>query len=151
MIQRKQTLFLLFSMIMMAGYLFSPVVRMEGNGVATNITAWEMTHNIGFPVIGHYFVFVIAIAAGITIALNGITILLYNKRKLQAALCWLAILPALFCFLYVYYNWATKENVYDTIFYYGNISPCVAIVFMLLAAFSIRADENLLRESSRLR
>ncbi|MFN8277263.1 MAG: DUF4293 domain-containing protein [Chitinophagales bacterium] len=151
MIQRKQTLFLICSIILLAGYLWSPVIRLEGPGIVNHVRAWEMNYNVGFPVIGHYFVYLIAIAAGISMGLNLITIFLYNRRRLQYALCLLAIIPALFCFFYVYYNWATKDSVLDTIFYYGNITPWAAVICMALAAISIRSDEALLRDSERLR
>ena len=152
MIQRKQTLFLIFSILIMVGYLFSPVIRLEGgSSVPVDVWAYTVTKNVGFPVIGHYFVYMCMDAAIVAIVINLITIFLYNYRKVQLAFCWLGIIPAVFAFCWVYYRWSTVEMREDQIFYYGNISPWVAVVFMLLAWYYIKRDEELVQESNRLR
>lgn len=153
MIQRKQTLFLLFSIIIMAGYIFSPVIRYEAvvNGPGHNELAYNVAKNVGFPVIGHYFVFVCLAAALTTICINLLTIFLYKNRPVQMFFSWLGIIPAVFAFCYVYYKWSTVDSIEDQIFYYGNISPWVAVVFMLLAWFYIKKDDELVKSADRLR
>ena len=152
MIQRKQTLFLIFSILILVGYIFSPVIRLEGAGGPTrDVWAYNITKNVGFPVIGHYFVFMCLDAAIVAIVMNLLTIFLFKYRRLQMLLCWLAIIPAVFAFCWVYYRWSTVEMHEDQIFYYGNISPWVAVLFMLMAWFYIKKDEELVQESNRLR
>jgi hypothetical protein len=154
MIQRKQTLFLLFSIILMIGYCFSPVVKVEAGG-ATSFFLYPyslfFSKNVNFPIIGHYFVLLCLVSAGISIGINLITIFLFKFRKLQIALSWLSILPLLYAFCYVYYKWSATETTQDQYFYFGNISPLVAIVFVLLAIFYIRKDEELVKSVDRLR
>ena len=151
MIQRKQSLFLLFSAIIMVGYLFAPVVRIVGGPVKTNILGHDMAVNVNFPVIGRYFVFICMIPALITVGLNLLTIFLYQYRRTQIWLSWLSIIPCVFCFCYVYYRMANTDMIQDQIFYYGNISPIVAIIFIFLAILSIQRDEELVKSVDRLR
>jgi hypothetical protein len=151
MIQRKQTLFLLFSVIIMTGYLFSPVIKIDNGKIHNMVNAHVLAMNINFPVIGHYFVFVCLVAALITIGLNLLTILLYKFRGFQIFLCWLSIVPALFCFCYTYYRFTTTDMIADQTFYYGNLSPIVAIVFVFVAMYYIRKDDELVKSVDRLR
>lgn len=151
MIQRKQTLFLIVSILLMAAYIFSPIIRIDGPHVHSFVKAQELAVNVNFPVIGHYFVFVCLVAASITITLNALTIVLFKYRKLQIFLCWLSIIPTIFCFCYTYYRMTTTEMIQDQLFYYGNIAPIVALVFIFLAMYSIRKDEELVKSVDRLR
>lgn len=153
MIQRKQTLFLLFSILIMVGYLFAPLLKAEGGGNTHYLYTYSLffSKNINFPIIGHYFVLLCAVAAGIAIGLNLITIFLFKFRRLQIVLCWLSILPLLYTFCYVYYKWSITETTQDGYFYFGNISPLVAIIFIFLAMFYIRKDEELVKSVDRLR
>ena len=151
MIQRKQTLFLIFAILLMVGYIFSPVLHIEGSGLKYDVFAKEVSINVGFPVIGHYFVFVCLIAAIVASCICLLTIALYKWRKVQILFCWLSLIPALYCFGYVYYRFSTTELIQDQWFWYGNISPLVAILFIFAAMISIRADEELVKSVDRLR
>ena len=152
MIQRKQTLFLILSILIMIGYLFSPIVRLEGAGLLDhNIIAKEVQLNVNFPIIGRYFVQMCLAAAITTIIINLIIIFLYRYRKVQMVFCWLGVFSAAFAFCYAYYKWSTNDMVQDQIFYYGNILPCISIILMLTAWFFIKKDEELVRSVDRLR
>ena len=154
MIQRKQTLFLLFSILLMVGYIFAPLIKVEGGGTqAYYLYPYSMvfSKNVNFPIIGHYFVLLCLVSAGIAIGLNLVTIFLFKFRKAQILFCWLSILPLLYTFCYVYYRWSTTETIQDQYFYFGNISPLTAIVFVFLAMFYIRKDEELVKSVDRLR
>ena len=153
MIQRKQTLFLIFSILIMAGYIYAPLIQViTGKTIQYVYTdSMLLSPNINFPIIGRYFVFSCIIGAGITIGLNFLTIFLYRFRKLQIAFCWISIVPAIFCFCYVYYKMTTTDQISDQLFYYGNISPVAAVVFIFLAMWGIRQDEELVKSVDRLR
>ncbi|MFK5126665.1 DUF4293 family protein, partial [Klebsiella pneumoniae] len=47
MIQRKQTLFLLFSILLMVGYIFSPVIHLEMGTMKYDLLAKDISKNIG--------------------------------------------------------------------------------------------------------
>jgi len=151
MLQRKQTLFLLFSIIIMAGYIFSPIIKVDGGMMHSMVKAKDLAMNVNFPIIGHYFVFVCLVAALITIGLNLLTIFLYKFRGLQIVLCWLSILPALYSFCYTYYRMTTTDMIQDQLFYYGNISPIVSVILVFTAMFYIRKDDDLVKSVDRLR
>jgi uncharacterized membrane protein len=153
MIQRKQTLFLIFSILIMVGYIFAPLIKVQSGTMVQYVYSDSrmLSPNINFPIIGHYFVFACVVAAGITIGLNFLTIFLYKFRKVQIAFCWLSIVPAIFCFCYVYYSMTTTDLMSDQLFYYGNISPIAAVIFIFLAMSGIRQDEELVKSVDRLR
>ena len=153
MIQRKQTLFLLFSIILMVGYIFSPLVKILGGGQSfyTYSYSFPLSVNINFPIIGHYFVFPCLVSACIAIGINLLTIFLFKFRRLQIFFCWLSILPLLFAFCYAYYKWSVSDSTLDQYFYFGNITPLVAVVLVFLAMFYIRKDEELVKSVDRLR
>jgi hypothetical protein len=151
MIQRKQTIFLLFSILIMTGYIFAPVIKVDNGAIHNMVKAHDLALNVNFPIIGHYFVFVCLVGALITIGLNLLTVFLYQYRGFQVFLCWLSIVPALFCFCYTYYRMTTTDMIADQTFYYGNISPIVAIVLVFIAMAYIRKDEELVKSLDRLR
>jgi hypothetical protein len=151
MIQRKQSLFLLFSALVMIGYLFAPIIKIDGTNTHMTVIAKDLAVNAPFPIIGRYFVFVLLVAALITAGLNLLTIFLYKFRRLQVFFSWLSIIPAIYCFCYVYYRMTTTDMTQDQTFYYGNISPIVAIIFIFAAIYFIRKDEELVKSVDRLR
>lgn len=151
MIQRKQTLFLLFSVILLVGYLFSPILRVDSGNVHNYIKGRELALNVNFPIIGHYFVFMCLTSAMITAGLNLLTIFLFKYRRVQTFLCWLSIIPAIFTLCYPYYRMTNTDIMQDQLFYYGNITPLIAIIFIFLAMFYIRKDEELVKSADRLR
>ena len=148
---RIQTLLLFFSSLIMTGYIFSPVIKIDGGMVHNIVKAHDLAVNVNFPIIGHYWVFVCLVAALITIGLNFITMFLFSFRGLQIFFCWLSIVPALFCFCYTYYRMTTTDMIQDQLFYYGNISPIVAVVLIFVAMFYIRKDDELVKSVDRLR
>jgi len=151
MIQRKQTLFLIFSILIMTGYIFSPIIKIDGGMVHNMVKAHDLAVNVNFPIIGHYFVFVCLAAALTTIGINLLTIFLFKYRGWQIFFCWLSIVPALFAFCYTYYRMTTTDMIQDQLFYYGNISPIVAVVLIFIAMFYIRKDDELVKSVDRLR
>ncbi|MCW3125939.1 MAG: hypothetical protein JWO03_1597 [Bacteroidetes bacterium] len=154
MIQRKQTLFLLFSIILMVGYCFAPILKVEGGGGPPYFLypySMFFSKNVNFPIIGHYFVLLCLVSAIVAISLNFLTIILFMYRRVQTLLCWLTIIPLIYTFCYVYYKWSATETTQDQYFYFGNLSPLVAIVFVFLAMFYIRKDEELVKSVDRLR
>jgi hypothetical protein len=148
---QKPHILLLGSAIIMTGYIFSPVIKIDGGMMHMMVKASELHMNVNFPVIGNYLVFVCLIAALITIGLNLLAIFLFKFRRLQAFFCWLSIIPAVFCFCYTYYRMTTTDMIQDQLFYYGNISPVVAVVLIFMVMFFIRKDDELVKSADRLR
>jgi len=147
MIQRIQTVFLLIAAILGGLYLYSPVVVFVG---PSELYGYYRAYELKYFVQG-YWIFVAAIAAGISIGANLLSIFLYKYPTIQKLFCILSILNMLFCFGYAYHFWSVGDYKDDTIFYYGNITPWVIVVLNLLAIWGIVKDENLLKSYDRLR
>jgi len=148
---QRQHLLLFFSAIIMTGYIFSPIIKVDGGMMHTMVKAHDLAVNVKFPIIGNYFVFVCLVASLITMGINLHTISFFKFRQVQIFFCWLSIIPAVFSFCYTYYRMTTTEMIQDQLFYYGNISPIVAVVFIFLAMFFIRKDDELVKSVDRLR
>ena len=127
MIQRIQTVFLLIAAILGGLYLYSPVVVFVG---PSELYGYYRAYELKYFVQG-YWIFVAAIAAGISIGVNLLSIFLYKFPTVQKLFGLLSILNMLFCFAYAY-HW-------------------VIIVLNLLAIWGIVKDENLLKSYDRLR
>jgi|GEM_PF-2820095 len=148
---QKQHLLLLLSAIIMTTYIFLPVIKLDGGMMHSKVAAKDLMVNIDFPIIGHYFVFVCLVAALITAGINLLIISLNKFRKLQVIFGWLSIVPAIFTVCYTYRRMTTTEMIQDQLFYYGNIAPVVAVLFIFLAIFFIRREEELVKSVDRLR
>lgn len=147
MLQRIQTVYLFIAIVLGALYLYSPIVSFVGpDEKFSHYRAWELKYFVQ-----GYWVFVGGIAVGISIGANLLSIFLYKFPSLQKILGLLSILNMLFCFGYAYYFWSVGDYKEDTIFYYGNITPWLVILFNLLALHGIRKDEILLKSYDRLR
>lgn len=150
---QRQHLVLTFSAVIITGYIYSPVIKELINQAANYryISDLHFSQNVNFPIIGHYFVLWPLVAAIVAIVLNLFTIFLYNRRPLQIVLCWLSVVPLLFSFCYIYYQWSVGRSPFDQYFYFGNLCPLIAIVFIFTAMFYIRKDEELVKSVDRLR
>ncbi len=146
MIQRIQTIYLFLAAMLAGGYLYSPVLVFEMEQKSQLLRAWELK----FFYEG-YFIFLVAIGAGISVGASLIAVLLFKKPTLQKAFSWLSILGILFCFGYTLYKWYYVDYIEDSIFYYGNIIPWVVIILNLLAIRGINHDQKLVRSYDRLR
>lgn len=145
MLQRKQTLFLLLSIVLTVIYLFTPVIILD-SVIPLAQKAYEIKQYYG-----GYFVYVIIIVACKSIGVNLLAIFLYKYPTVQKLLTLLSIAAMLFAFGFVYYRWSSVEFVFDSVFYYGNILPFVIIILNLLAIRSIAQDEEIVKSYDRLR
>ena len=121
--QRKQTLFLLLAVILCVVTLSS-----------------------------HFYSWLQFLVLLFAAALNTLTIFLFKKRPLQAALCTVS--------LFVYVLWYvslivfSKETAPDAAAFQLPMSavfPLVCLILVVMARKAIMADEKLVRDSDRLR
>lgn len=101
--------------------------------------------------IAGYYVYVIAIAAGISIGASLLATALFKFPMLQKLLTLLSIAAMLSCFIYVLQKWYLEDYRQDTIFYWGNITPWVVIILNALAIRGISKDQDLLKSYDRMR
>jgi len=146
MIQRIQTIYLFLAAILAGVYLYTPILVFETGQNSQLMRAWELKYFYD-----GYFIFLVAIGAGISVGASLIAVLLFKKPTLQKAFSWLSILGMLFCFFYSLSKWYYVDYIEDSIFYYGNITPWVVIILNLLAIRGINHDQRLVRSYDRLR
>ena len=123
MIQRKQSVFLLLSVIL--GVLT----------LSVQFYSWVM--------------FVVLLLAA---SLNLYTIFLYKKRMRQASLCLVSILVYIVWYItLVVYSRQVVSDASDFHLVWSDVVPAVCIILNFMARKAIIADEKLVRAADRIR
>lgn len=151
MIQRKQTLYLLLSLIVTVVCLCMPVAMLEPQAMGLS----TLIYNLGTVVpdrginFSNWPLFALLV---VTIPLEACAVFLYRKRLLQAKLCLWSIV---FCQAwYVYYAFALLNGFgheYTFHLQFAACLPLVAIIALVLARRGIIHDEKLVRSADRIR
>jgi glucan phosphoethanolaminetransferase (alkaline phosphatase superfamily) len=148
MIQRKQTLFLLATAIIAIITLFVPFLTIDLTADAVGLSLVEglkhpeaVNKQIYFPLILNCLVIVVSL----------VTIFQFKNRVLQYKLANLALLFSIFVtglfFLLNFFD----GNAAGVHFTFGAFLPIVGGGFAFLAAVFIKKDEQLVRNSNRIR
>lgn len=141
MIQRKQTIFLLLSMLVIALSFFFPILGVEGavgqEDLLFNLSA--MSGNIGL--------FITMLAAFL---LNGAAIFAYKERRKQMKMILggVALMVIWYVLIAITIHWA------DVRLYHWHISailPLLVIILNLMAYKGVKHDENLIKSMDRIR
>jgi uncharacterized membrane protein len=145
MIQRKQTLWLLFASLLGAGVFLFDLYRGE-------INVGEVTEHKILRVSDHYPSVLIGLVMAI---LPFVTIFMFGNRKRQMRMTAAAILAAA-SFMTMMLSRVTGLSkltppVTGGSYWIGAVLPVLAIVFLVLAILGIRSDEKLVRSTDRLR
>lgn len=145
MIQRKQTIFLLLSMLVIALSFFFPILGVEGavgqEDLLFNLSAMggTMSGNIGL--------FITMLAAFL---LNGAAIFAYKERRKQMKMILggVALMVIWYVLIAITIHWA------DARLYHWHISailPLLVIILNLMAYKGVKHDENLIKSMDRIR
>lgn len=145
MIQRKQTIFLLLSMLVIAQSFFFPILGVEGavgqEDLLFNLSAMggTMSGNIGL--------FITMLAAFL---LNGAAIFAYKERRKQMKMILggVALMVIWYVLIAITIHWA------DVRLYHWHISailPLLVIILNLMAYKGVKHDENLIKSMDRIR
>ena len=151
MIQRKQTLYLLLSLVVTVACLCMPVAMLEPRGMGLP----TMVYNLGTAVpgvgvgFGNWPLFELLV---VTVPLEAFAVFSYRRRPLQAKLCSWSIV---FCLAwYVYYAFALLNGFgHESTFHlqFAACLPLVAVIALFLARRGVIHDEKLVRSADRLR
>jgi hypothetical protein len=145
MIQRKQTLFLLFSSIISILLFYLPVYEML-----------PVTESETVPSVTRFTIS----ASAILLILNGaigtlsfVAIFMYKRRNLQIRMCNLALLLTCVMIGLLFFVADTMSSgMNQRIHYlYGSYLPLIQVLMIFLAARFIKGDEDLIRSADRLR
>ena len=134
MIQRIQTVWLFLIAVLSGLLFFMPITETVNPEIVPASFPFETLLMIGNGVIAIFAV---------------IIIFFYKNRPLQLKLSQgLFVLLVLSCVMIAYYIWSSPT---DIIYKYPIVFPIIAIVFDMLAIYSIKKDEKLVRSLDRLR
>jgi len=131
MIQRIQTVYLLFAFCLMAVLVFIPFSATASSFMISFYTG--------------YF----AIAAFLAL----VTVFLFKKRRKQIKMAYALLLVQVFAYLF-FFIFDRQNRSFTELFQqvsYTFIFPFVAFIFIYLAVRGIRKDEKLVRSLDRLR
>ena len=147
MIQRKQTLFLIAVAVIAILIFFVPFIEFNRASEPFTINLIEGISSIAVSS-NIYYPFTIN---AIVVLLTTIIIFLYKNRVLQYKLANLVVLFNVFItglfFLLSYIN-VSAENINFT---FGSFLPLISAILAFLAAHFIKKDEQLVRNSDRIR
>lgn len=152
MIQRKQTLFLLLTVVVSLVCIWLPVgvyVPQSLNVDSTMYNMWILKGdgNTDFST----FPLIILQLMGMLISI--FTIFMYNKRKLQIKLCNVGMIVYIIWYA-AYALLITQDLLGDNVKFhvsFAAVLPLVCIVLLFMARKGVKDDEALLRAAERLR
>lgn len=150
MIQRKQTVFLFLSFVLVLTCLSLPIGWFEPNGMCVAskmLNLWIVDGN-GAKDFSVWPLFAILL---LTLPLHLFAIFDFHHRKRQMLTC--NILMLLLVVWYVAYIVFSRISGNNTIFHYQITAcfPFIAFVLVILAKRAIKADEALVRAADRIR
>ncbi len=146
MIQRIQTIYLLFVIALIAQVFFFPFLIFFNTTESISFDALQISN-------GEY-VLPLSILFGTIILFALISIFLYKKRILQARITVVNIFLLLGSIgLVAYFGWEMRNTLsgYQIQYNFPCIFPPVAIIFNYLALRGIQKDEALVRSANRIR
>lgn len=154
MIQRIQSLwFFLATVTFYALFLFA-YVHVPHNGAARALKVSGVYENLNGQVVATEQFLGLTIATALIGALPFFAIFMFNDRKKQIAIAYVAIVAVLGHFFWMYRT--TKEVIGDfqlqpENYGVGIFLPSITILFLIFAIKGIRKDEKLIKSADRLR
>ena len=154
MIQRIQSLYLLFAVALMSVTLFAPIATfVVDSGEVFNLTAFSLKSELQSQ-----SALWMGILLSLATVLPLVTIFFFKNRMLQVRLCAVEIVLLLGCLVFMaIYLWLSGANALEDAvvlhrqFGWAAIMPIVALVFTALAARATFKDEVLVRSLDRIR
>ena len=153
MIQRMQSLYLLWSFILIEIMFFFPLAEL----VDASGTVYKFLYR-GIPALQEgepvvYNALPVAILLGIIGLISFATIFLFKKRMLQVRLTVFNMICMIGAMILIYYSISSQAKELSAITTYSliNVFPLVALVLCYLAIREIGKDEVLIRSMDRIR
>ncbi|MCL2414757.1 MAG: DUF4293 domain-containing protein [Bacteroidales bacterium] len=154
MIQRKQTIFLVLSLLAFIPLFLTPFASFDlGTVITCSVGVRGMQGGCEFP---RLMFIIMQILATLFITLTGVTIFMYKDRPLQIKLCAWAFLANVFLVGMMFLTTARISNYFglpnDAMNYlFATFIPIFTLLAMWFTVRSIRKDEALARSLNRLR
>ena len=162
MIQRRQTIFMLLSVIITALLFFTPLMSFNANGEVMRFTIFGIKNPIETMSFSATYTWPLVVLTILMTVAPLVTIFLYKKRELQVRLCRLNMLVNIIFIglVFIYYEsdvmsviFAVENDIYtlDVAYFIGMAFPLVNLVLEILAIRGIKKDIDLLKSVDRLR
>lgn len=145
--QRKQTVFLICSLVAIIICLLSPIGAVDPRTLGTA----DLLTNIGWTggrteSLPAFPFFILAAIAGI---ISVVDVFQYHNRKLQMRLCtWAMFADFLWCVYYVVFFFGINSQLHVR---FAACLPIVSGIFLWLAKKGIKADDDLVKSMDRIR
>ena len=151
MIQRKQSVYLLISVLLTAVCMFLPL----GTFISENMGADSTLYNIAIKSMDgsmDYVVCIMFILLLISTVSSALNIFLYKNRKVQTKICKTNMLLLVVWYaVFIYFAFAAGGEGTKFSFGAAGIMPFLALIGQVLAHNGIRSDEELIRSMDRIR
>lgn len=155
MIQRIQTLYLLFATVLLAITFFAPLATFSTEAGVTVFRSYELVHPDGVSESTVYIMFLALLAMVVPFG----TIFRYKNRMQQirfgvvevVLLLGLIVVEAIYCFRFDALFKAAAPQIYSVELKLPLFFPIVALIFVWLAIRAIFRDEMLVRAADRIR
>ena len=162
MIQRRQTIFMLLSVIITALLFFTPLMSFNANDEVMRFTIFGIKNPIETMSFSATYTWPLVVLTILMTVAPLVTIFLYKKRELQVRLCRLNMLVNIIFIglVFIYYEsdvmsviFAVENDIYtlDVAYFIGMAFPLVNLVLGILAIRGIKKDIELLKSVDRLR
>ena len=162
MIQRRQTIFMLLSVIITALLFFTPLMSFNANGEVMRFTIFGIKNPIETMSFSATYTWPLVVLTILMTVAPLVTIFLYKKRELQVRLCRLNMLVNIIFIglVFIYYEsdvmsviFAVENDIYtlDMAYFVGMAFPLVNLVLEILAIRGIKKDIERLKSVDRLR
>lgn len=155
MIQRKQTLFLLFAVIACAFCMFLPIGSIEPKGMGAD----TLVYNLG--VVGDKGIQIsstcipLFLLQSVTAVLSLVTIFLFKNRKLQMSLCSVALLFNVLWYVdyaLMFFGMIPVPEVEGSMrLQFAACLPLVSLILIVMAKKGVEHDEKLVKAADRIR
>ena len=162
MIQRRQTVYLLLSVIITALLFFMPLMSFNADGEVMRFTIFGIKNPIETMSLSATYTWPLVVLTILMAVAPLVTIFLYKKRELQVRLCRLNMLVNIIFIglVFLYYEAdiqkiiaAVEGDEYqlDVAYFFGMVIPLVNLILEILAIRGIKKDIELLKSVDRLR
>lgn len=150
MIQRKQTIFLLLSLVLTVICLCSPIGEYRSDGMAADLQVYNLWIDNGgrhdYSVLWQFLI--LLVTCPITLK----AIFSYTDRMLQSRLClYNIVLSLLWYAAFIVAFYVVGKDGYAFIAGFGAVLPLVSAILFFMARSAIIADEKLVRAADRIR
>ncbi len=162
MIQRRQTIFMLLSVIITALLFFMPLASFNDGTTVMKFTIFGIQQPIETISLSTAYTWPLVVLTILMTLAPLVTIFLYKKRELQVRLCRLTMLVNIIFIglIFLYYE-ADIQKIIATVegdeyqlyvaYFFGMVIPLVNLILEILAIRGIKKDIDLLKSVDRLR